>query len=258
MVTYIIQQGDTLYKIANQYGISIQDVINANPGVDPYNLHVGQIIRVPTAATTNQQYIYPGQQTTQQVPQQAPQLSPQEISKAEQTLSNLMRLLWEQHVYWTRLFLVSTTFGLPDVEFVTTRLLRNPKDFEAALKPFYGDKSAAKFAELFTNHLTIAAELVNAAKAGDNTAAAAAEKRWYANADEIAAFLENINPYWTAQGWRKMLYDHLAMTKTEAVDLLTQKYEDSIRIFEMIEQEALAMADLMTQGLIRQFPQNFH
>ena len=39
MVTYIIQQGDTLYKIANQYGVSVQDVITANPGVNPFNLH---------------------------------------------------------------------------------------------------------------------------------------------------------------------------------------------------------------------------
>lgn len=168
-----------------------------------------------------------------------------------------MRLLWEQHVYWTRLFLLSTVFGLPDTELVTKRLLQNPKDFEAALKPFYGEDIAAKFEGLFTNHLTIAAELVNAAKAGDSVAAADAEKRWYANADEIAAFFGSINPYWSAQEWQKMLYDHLAMTKTEAVDLLTQKYEDGISIFELIEQEALMMADAMVQGLVKQFPQNF-
>lgn len=77
MVTYIIQQGDTLYKIANQYGVSVQDVINANPGVDPYNLHVGQIIRVPTAATNNQQYMYQGQQATQQLPQLSQQITQQ-------------------------------------------------------------------------------------------------------------------------------------------------------------------------------------
>lgn len=80
MVTYIIQQGDTLYKIANQYGVSVQAVINANPGVDPYNLHVGQIIRVPAGTTNNQQYIYQGQQTTQQPMQQFPQL-PQQITQ---------------------------------------------------------------------------------------------------------------------------------------------------------------------------------
>lgn len=256
MVAYIIQQGDTLYHIAKQYDGSVQDIINVNPGVNPYNLHIGQVIWIPSG---DNQWQVSTQQLSQQalLQQQLPQLPPQEISKAEQKLSNLIRLLWEQHVYWTRLFLVSTAFSLPDTELVANRLLRNPKDFEAALKPLYGEKVAAKFSELFTNHLTIAAELVNAAKAGDSAKAADAEKRWYANADEIAAFLGSINPYWSAQEWRKMLYDHLAMTKTEAVNLLTQKYADGIRIFEMIEQEALAMADLMTQGLVSQFSQNF-
>lgn len=125
------------------------------------------------------------------------------------------------------------------------------------MKPFYGENIAAAFAELFTRHLTIASELVRAAKAGDIAAAADAERRWYANADEIAAFLSRINPYWSVQEWQKMLYDHLAMTKAEAVAILTQKYEDGINIFERIEQEALVMADAMTQGLIRQFFQNY-
>ncbi|MEA4824485.1 MAG: acetylglutamate kinase [Clostridiaceae bacterium] len=179
------------------------------------------------------------------------------ISKAEQTLSNHMRLLWEQHVYWTRMAILSMVFGLPDSDFVTNRLLRNPKDFEAALRPFYGENIAAQFAELLTSHLTIAAELVQAAKAGDSTAAADAEKRWYANANQIAAFLDSINPNWSEQEWQKLLNDHLAMTKAEAVDILTQKYVDSINMFENIEQEALTMADIMTQGIVKQFPQYF-
>ena len=168
-----------------------------------------------------------------------------------------MRLLWEQHVYWTRMVILSIAFNLPDAEFVTNRLLRNPKDFEAALKPFYGENIAARFAELFTNHLTIAGELVKAAKANDSAAAADAEKRWYANADQIAAFLGSINLYWSALEWQRMLYNHLAMTKAEAVDILTQKYAESIDVFENIEREALAMADMMTQGIVRQFPQYF-
>ncbi|MET0017093.1 LysM peptidoglycan-binding domain-containing protein [Oscillibacter sp.] len=91
MVTYIIQQGDTLYKIANQYGVSVQDVITANPGVNPFNLHVGQIIRVPTGTTNNQQYIYqgqqPAQQPMQQPMQQVPQLPQQIIQQTPQSPS---------------------------------------------------------------------------------------------------------------------------------------------------------------------------
>ena len=106
--------------------------------------------------------------------------------------------------------------------------------------------------------LTIAAELVKAAKAGNSTAAADAEQRWYANAALISAFLSNINPYWSAQKWQQMLYDHLVMTKAEAVYFLTQKYADTISIFQNIEQEALVMADMMTQGIVKQFPQYFN
>ncbi|MEA4973339.1 MAG: acetylglutamate kinase [Candidatus Metalachnospira sp.] len=140
---------------------------------------------------------------------------------------------------------------------MTNRLLRNPKDFEAALIPYYGEDIAAEFAELLTSHLTIAAELIKAAIANDSAAVDDAERQWYTNADQIAAFLSSINPYWSEQEWQKMLYDHLAMTKTEAVDILTQKYSDSINEFENIEQQALAMADMMTQGIVKQFPQYF-
>lgn len=236
--SYTIRPGDSLWLIAQRFHKAPQAILSMNPTLKEDNLRIGQVICIPKETC---------------LCSTASQFPAQEISKAEQMLNNTMRLLWEQHVYWTRLFLLSTAFGLPDTEFVAARLLQNPKDFEAALKPFYGESIAAKFAELFTNHLTIAAELVNAAKAGNSAAAVDAEKRWYANADEIADFLESINPYWLAQDWRKMLYDHLAMTKAEAVALLTQKYEDSIIIFETIEQEALAMADAMAQGLIREF-----
>lgn len=54
-----------------------------------------------------------------------------------------------------------------------------------------------------------------------------------------------------------MLYDYLAMTKTEAVEILTQKYENSINTVDHIEQQALMMPDVMTQGLVKQVPQQF-
>ena len=237
---YTVRPGDSLWQIAQRYNTSVQEIASANPGLDVNNLYIGQMICIP-----------------RRYGQMPAQSAPMGISKAEQTLSNYMRLLWEQHVYWTRMAIISMAFGLPDTELVTKRLLRNPKDFEAALKQIYGEDIAAKFAQLLTDHLTIAAELVKAAKAGDSAAAADAEKRWYANADQIAAFLGSINPYWSVQEWRKLLYDHLAMTKAEATDILTQKYAESINMFDNIEQEALTMADAMTQGIVRQFPQYF-
>ena len=47
-ILYTIKPGDTLYNIANQYGTTVQELINTNLALDPYNLRVGQQI-----------YIYP-------------------------------------------------------------------------------------------------------------------------------------------------------------------------------------------------------
>ena len=105
-----------------------------------------------------------------------------------------MRLVWEQHVYWTRLTIISLAINLPDVSFTTARLLRNATYMGNLLKPFYGDRIAARLSNLIRKHLVIAVELVKAAKAG-NQKAAAAERRWYANGEEISDFLSTINPY---------------------------------------------------------------
>ncbi|MPM06695.1 hypothetical protein SDC9_52998 [bioreactor metagenome] len=238
--TYTIRQRDTLWQIARRFHTTVAEITAENPGLDADSLRVGQIIRIPGR---------PGP-----MPQQSP---PAAVGGQTQKLSEQMRLLWMEHIFWTRLAILSTAFNLPDAGAVTARLLRNPKDFEAALKQYYGAEAAAKFADLLTDHLTIAAELVTAAKAGDTAAATDAERRWYENADEIAAFLGEINPYWSQREWRKMLYDHLSLTKDEAVDILTGNYEGSISVFENIEHQALAMADMMAGGIVKQFPQYF-
>lgn len=168
-------------------------------------------------------------------------------------LKDLMRLLWEQHVYWTRMTIISIANDLPDLGPTTERLLRNATDFEMAFKPFYGDYIAHQFGSLIKEHLVIAAELVKVAKAGDNQKAADAEKSWYANADKIVYFLNQTNPNWPFEAMRSLWYKHLALTKAEAVARLSKDYAKDIAIFNQIEQEALMMADDFAMGIMRQF-----
>ena len=233
---YTIQQYDTLWYLAQRYRTTVYTIQVMNPEVNLNYLQPGQTIYICPG------YIYPVYK---------------EISQAELELSNHLRMLWEQHIVWTRMFIISTVSNLLDVDLVTNRLLQNPKDFEMALKPFYGDEIASKFNDLLTEHLTIAVELVNAAKVGDEKAEEETEKRWYANADKIALFLSSINPYWSENEWKTMLYKHLTLTKTEAVSRLTGDYKTNIAIYNEIENQALGMADMMTKGIVKQFPYNF-
>jgi hypothetical protein len=167
-------------------------------------------------------------------------------------LINELRMLWEQHVMWTRSFIISTVSGLGDLDAVTARLLRNPDDFTRLLRKFYGQKTTDAFRELFTQHLLIAADLVKAAKAGNSSAAMTARQRWYANAEDMAKFLSNINPSWSESRWKRMLFDHLRMTEDEAVLRLNRRYAEDIENYDRIEGQALEMADYMAQGIINQ------
>lgn len=168
-------------------------------------------------------------------------------------LINTMRKLWEQHIMWTRSFIISTASDLGDLQLVTNRLLRNPGDFADVLETYYGREKANKFKLLLEQHLQIAGNLVNYAKAGDTQHADEERKKWYRNADEIAMFLSGINPYWSRKEWQTLLYEHLKMTEDEAAERLNKNYAADITQYDLIETEALEMADLMSTGIIQQF-----
>ena len=173
------------------------------------------------------------------------------ISKTELEIINRFRLLWGQHSEWTRMAINAIVFALPNEEVTVARLLRNPNDFAKTLRIFYGERVAARFSELLTEHLVIAAELVKAAMAGNSVEAL--ERRWYQNAEEIAMFLGKINPCWSVQEWRKMLFEHLRLVKDEAVTLINGEYQLNVDVYDILELQALEMADMMSEGIIKQF-----
>jgi len=168
-------------------------------------------------------------------------------------LVKTFRKLWEEHVMWTRSFIISTASSLGDLQAVTKRLLRNPEDFASELQKFYGPDKSKKFEALFTEHLQIAAKLVNAVKAKDAKSVEEYRKKWYQNADEMALFLSSINPHWGKQEWQTMLYDHLKMTENEVKYRFSMQYASDIAEYDEIENQALKMADYMADGIRKQF-----
>jgi hypothetical protein len=163
-----------------------------------------------------------------------------------------LRDLWVDHVVWTRLYIISAVADAPDTDFAAQRLLKNQEDIGNAIKPFYGEETGNKLASLLKDHILIAVDLLDAAKAGDSEGAQSAEQRWYENADDIATFLSDANPNWSKEHLAKMLNKHLALTKSEAVARLTGNYEEDIAAFDEIKSEAMMMADDMARGIVKQ------
>jgi hypothetical protein len=178
---------------------------------------------------------------------------------ARNAFHDQMRKLWEDHVTWTRLAIVTFADGSPSFDATAGRLLQNQTDIGNAIKPFYGPAAGNKLTALLHDHITIAVELLQAAKAGNTDAFNAANTRWYANGNDIADFLAAANPRsWPDAVMRADMKEHLDQTLAEASHELHAQYPASVTDYEGIHAHILMMADQLSAGIIAQFPSRFH
>lgn len=140
-----------------------------------------------------------------------------------------MRQLWEEHIVYTRNYIISDLADLPDKDAVAQRLLRNQDDIGNAIKPYYGDEAQL----------------------------AAAQEKWTANGKEIAGFLSGANPNWPKATLEEMLQKHLDLTSGEVVGRLNKDWEADIKAYDEGHAHMLMFADALTDGIAKQFPDKF-
>jgi hypothetical protein len=168
-----------------------------------------------------------------------------------------MRKLWEDHITYTRNFIISSLAELEDAGKIAERLLKNQDDIGDAVKPFYGEEAGKKLSGLLREHILIAADVVKAAKGGNAAELDAANKKWYANADQIAAFLSGANPHWNLARLTDMLHKHLEYTTQEVVSRLKKDWAADIEAYDKGHAHMLMFADMLTHGIVKQFPDKF-
>src|SRR5205823_6406487 len=146
-----------------------------------------------------------------------------------------MRKLWEDHVTWTRLAIISLEGGTPDTDATVARLLQNQNDIGNAIKPFYGQAAGNELTKQLREHILIAA-----AKAGDQAKLADAQARWQQNADGIAALLHSVNPrYWKLPVMKAEMQMHLKLTTEEAVARLQGNWTADVAAYDKVHDHIL-------------------
>ncbi|HEV8364671.1 MAG TPA: hypothetical protein VGQ52_14245 [Gemmatimonadaceae bacterium] len=169
-----------------------------------------------------------------------------------QSFRDAMRVLWSDHVVWTREYIVAAVADHPSAKAASTRLLKNQEDIGKAIVPYYSADAGNKLTDLLKQHILIAVDLVAAAKANDASKQADADKRWHTNAEEIATFLSGANPNWPKQTLLDMLNEHLTLTTQEAVARLKGNWDEDVAAFDKIYMQAMKMADALSDGIIKQ------
>lgn len=165
-----------------------------------------------------------------------------------------MRKLWVSNAIWMREYIVNTIEADPSLDAATTRLAKNQQEIGRALVPYYGNDVAAKVTTLLNQHTTIVSEMIAAARTKNMTNLKTAEQRWTANANELATVLSTANPNWPLTTLQPMIGDALGLTALETKARLDRDYQLDVDTFDRILEKSLTVADAMSEGIIKQFP----
>ncbi|MEH7156856.1 glycosyltransferase [Neobacillus drentensis] len=190
-------------------------------------------------------------------PPPPPPVAQIQMSESAHQFKFNLRRLWMEHAIWTRSYIVSALSGLEDQDKVLARLLRNQDEIGNAIKPFYGEAAGKKLGQLLREHIQLAGKVVTAAKANNQADLKKYNAAWYKNADQIADFLSTANPNWNKNVVKQLFHAHLNMLTQNVVARLKKDWNGDIRAFDEGEIHIMKIADVLSDGIIKQFPQKF-
>lgn len=178
--------------------------------------------------------------------------------RGDRVLNTHMLDLWEQHVTWNRNVMLCIIDELPGTEQALERLRQNKVEIGNSIKPYYGNAAGEKLTSLLNAHVSISVEVMTLAKKGKHTQLGEANTRWYANADDIAAFLAGLNSYWATDKIQLIIKEQLRFTTTQAVCRINKDYKADIIAYDKAHADVLQMAELFSEGIVKQFPEKIN
>lgn len=280
-ISYRVQEGDSLYKLAKQFHTTVTELILLNSGVNPYNLQTGMRLTIcpgegyvdedeskPSEGNTNKPtktpvggiVIIPGTTTqpggttrpgttTQPGTTTRPGTTTQPGNNMGVDLRQRMRMAWLNHITLVKFYLISFFENLSSQNAWKDAVYKNAEEILAIFAQYYPASAMQRFRKLFMEHLRLTDEVAAGLKA-DPAFSGAAMENWYINAEEIASFLSRQTPAYNETELRKMFYDHLDMERQQMEAYLDGDYVTDIEIYLRSQQNMIELADFLASGLL--------
>ena len=266
--THIVQEGDSLYKLARQYRTTVTELILGNSGVNPYNLQIGMKLTVcpgeeyrePEMPGNNMRPENPGNNMRPEMPgnNMRPEMpgdngESETLGQREDAVRKLMeemRLAWLSNIYWTRMYMMSIDADHADQQDVFERMLQTADEIVDVFAPFLSMTVTRQLQNLLMEHVELTGQLIRTIKSGQMADYDALIRDWYGNANQIALLLEGQNPYFGSRETRNLLLNHLDMTREAMEYQFNGDYGRSIDTFRDIRNQTINMADYFSRGLL--------
>lgn len=167
-----------------------------------------------------------------------------------------VRMLWFELVTWVRSYMLSRFVGIGNAEEIYERLRQVPVDYVNTVKKYFTDIDAEQYLQLFLTYIELIDAFITAMMENNIEELNQITMKLYQNADDRAAFVASINPFWGLEEGRDRLYTNLRSTIEEATTFLAGDYARNIDIFTRLLDQAEGTSTFLAQGLFNYMVSN--
>ena len=173
-------------------------------------------------------------------------------------MKQALRDLWVGHIFWVR-HVVSNiaTNDQEEGDAAEKEVVANTKQIASTMTPFYGEAASEKLFSLLDINISAVREYSEATVAGNKRQQDAALTRLGSNADDIADFLSQLNPYLPKDTIRGLIAAHGAHHVIQINQYKAKEYAHLGATWPMMRRHVHVIADTMTTALAKQFPSKF-
>jgi len=162
-----------------------------------------------------------------------------------------IRMFWFDLTDWVRAFMLSKYNDVGNEDEVYARLQQVVADYVNNLNQFFGETIVVNELQLELNaYIDLIDSLITAQKEGNTEEIDRITRLLYQNANDRAASVSSINPYWDENEWRTRLNNNLRSTLDESTMFLTGDYARNLDIFSTLMDQAESSSDYFAQGLL--------
>jgi hypothetical protein len=158
--------------------------------------------------------------------------------------------LWTSIATWTKTFIESTVFNLPDLQANSNKLYSLPMDFYSIFASYYGTDNSKKFVDLLTGLIMSCMRTTEGMKAGNQDQVNTSTVGWYQACDRLSSFLSSLNVYWDEDQWNNLLYHYTRMKIDEIIATMSGDYMRVIDLYKAMEDLTFLMGSYMARGII--------
>lgn len=166
-----------------------------------------------------------------------------------------MRKLWNDHIVWTRQYIISEMGASADKDAIFTRLRQNSKDISKAMKDQYPSMDEATLSTLLDSTVLTMTTLVFQTNVGSGnnggSDAYTTKEVLMKHLDRLAVFLNTANPGWSLPELKLMLQGYLNETHNEILARKNKIWDADIAAYDRLNNHVMKLADAFASGSIQ-------